>query len=162
MKALVIFYSRSGNTRRAAGLIAGALEARGAEVVSEELVDKRSREGFGGLLRAGLDATFGRATAIQAPKADVAGFDVVVVGTPVWAWAGTPAARAFCRTWGRRAKRTALFCTLMNSTPGGTFKALSSALQDEPLATLALSHRDLKDEAALGARVEAFAAQLTD
>lgn len=160
MKALVIFYSRSGNTRRVAGLIATALEARGAEVVSEELVDKRSREGFGGLLSAGFDATLGRATAIHAPRADVSAFDVVVIGTPIWAWAGTPAVRAFCRTWGRKAKRSALFCTLMNSTPGGTFKTLSSELQDEPLATMAISHADLKGGPALEAKIDEFAGKL--
>lgn len=156
MKVLVIYYSRSGRTRRAAALIAEALQARDVEVVLEELTDKQNRKGLGGLLRASIDSTFGMKTEIRAPGARVEDFDVVVLGTPIWAWAGTPAALAFCRDWGRRAKRTALFCTMMGPTAGGTFKALSSELRDEPLATLALSHRQLGSEETLKAAIKSF------
>jgi NAD(P)H-dependent FMN reductase len=161
MKVLVIYYSRSGRTRRVAALIAEALRAREVEVVVEELKDKQPRQGLGGLLGACVDATFGRKTQIRVPEARVEDFDVVVLGTPIWAWAGTPAAMAFCRDWGRRAKRTALFCTMMGPTAGGTFKALSSELRDEPLAALALSHRQLGSEETLKAAIKSFAESIT-
>ncbi len=160
MKVLVIYYSRSGNTRNVAGRIAGSLETRGAEVVVEELVDRKSRKRVAGLISACVDSALGLKTDICAPEASVPEFDVVVVGTPIWAWAGTPAAQAFCRTWGRKAKRTALFCTMMSPTPGGTFKALSSALQDEPLATLAVSHSDLKENSRLEVKISHFAEKI--
>ncbi|MCK4272271.1 flavodoxin family protein [bacterium] len=51
MKSLVVFYSRTGNTRRVAEMIAQGLDA-----ILQELVDKKSRKGPIALLRAGRDA----------------------------------------------------------------------------------------------------------
>lgn len=51
MKSLVVFYSRTGNTRRVAEMIAGEMKAD-----LQELVDKKSRKGPIALLRAGRDA----------------------------------------------------------------------------------------------------------
>ena len=48
---LCIYYSRTGNTRRAVEEIAGALDA---EVVA--ITDDRDRSGWKGYLRSGMDA----------------------------------------------------------------------------------------------------------
>ena len=60
MKALVVYYSRTGNTKHVAEMIAGALKAD-----LEELVDKRGREGFLGYLRSGRDAIRDKTTELK-------------------------------------------------------------------------------------------------
>ena len=85
MKALVVYYSRSGVTRKVAQALAAAL---GAEI--EEIVDTKDRSGAGGWLKAGADASLKRLTAIQPMTKDPAGYDLVVIGTPVWGWTMTP------------------------------------------------------------------------
>jgi menaquinone-dependent protoporphyrinogen IX oxidase len=161
VKILVAYYSRTGNTRRVAELLAEALGARGSEVTVEEILDRRARRGLGGLLSACVDATFGRRTEVHAPEARVAEFDMLVVGTPIWAWNGTPAASAFCRLWGKRARRCALFCTMLGPAAGRTFSAMSSELGDEPVATLAVARDHLKDPNGLERMVAEFAEKLT-
>ena len=59
MKALVVYYSRTGNTRAVAERIAQEL---GAEI--EEVLDKKKRSGALGFLLGGKDATMGNKTEI--------------------------------------------------------------------------------------------------
>jgi len=55
MKTLVTFYSRDGHTKRAAEIIAKALNAD-----IDEIKDKKPRKRIIGFLRAGYDATRGK------------------------------------------------------------------------------------------------------
>ena len=79
MRTLVVFYSRSGNTRRVAHRIAAALAA---EV--EEIEDLDDRSGILGYLRSGHEASARRPARIAPITRDLAAFDLVVIGTPVW------------------------------------------------------------------------------
>jgi flavodoxin len=63
LKSLVLFYSRSGNTRRVAEMIARQLEAD-----IQELVDKKGRAGMLGFLRAGRDAMKKKTTELESLK----------------------------------------------------------------------------------------------
>ena len=89
-KCLVVFYSRSGNTRRVAEAIA---EELGADV--EELVDAKKRNGLFGIVRSGKDAIFRRSTRINEPARDPAAYDLVIVGTPVWVGTVCSAVRTY-------------------------------------------------------------------
>ena len=160
MKILIACYSRSGNTRKVAGALAEALRTRGAEVEQEEIVDLKPRAGILGWLGAGKDATLKSAARIAPPKADAAAFDVVVVGTPVWAWTAAPAALAYCRTLAGRARKAAFFCTMGGSGDRGAFAAMNQAAREEPLAALALTERQLRDPAVLAVKVGDLAAKL--
>ncbi len=82
-KALVVFFSRTGKVRRVAEAIAAEL---GADV--EEIVDTRDRRGPFGLLSAARDAMLRRTARIEEPAHDPADYDLVVIGTPVWALVG--------------------------------------------------------------------------
>ena len=81
MKSLVVYYSRTGNTKFVAEEIAAEI---GADI--EEIVDLKSRAGTMGWLSAGRDATINRQTKIAETKRNPADYDLVVVGSPVWAW----------------------------------------------------------------------------
>jgi len=139
MKPLVVFYSRTGVTRRAANSIAQILKC---EV--EEIVDANNRMGFFGYLRAGRDAIRKHHTIINNPKKNPADYDCVVIGTPVWGSRMAPAIRTFISRHKRKLKRVAFFCTYGGSGGQRTFIDLEEACEKKPLALLGLSAGEIK------------------
>lgn len=109
-KILVVYYSRSGNTKKVSEDIAKRL---GADV--EEIIDKKDRSGAGGYFIAGKDAMMGNLAEIQPLKKDPAQYDLVVIGTPIWSWDMTPAVRTYITEKKNSFKEVAFF-TLSGST----------------------------------------------
>ena len=105
MKALVTFYSRDGHTKRAAEIIAKALNAD-----IDEIKDKKPRKGIIGFLRAGYDATRGKTTEINFSK-NPADYDIVIIGSPVWNGRVTPAVRTYLLKNRDGIKKAAFFAT---------------------------------------------------
>jgi flavodoxin len=112
---LVVYYSRTGNTKSVAEKIAGEL---GAEI--EEVVDKKKRSGVLGFLSGGKDATVGSKTKIAETRKNPGDFDLIVVGTPIWSSSPTPAIRTYLSKHDLAGKKVAVFCT---SEGSGTDKA---------------------------------------
>jgi flavodoxin len=106
MKSLVVYYTRTGKTRFVAETIAAEL---GADL--EEIVDLKKREGKLGWIISGKDASQKKLTEIATVKQSPADYDLVVVGTPIWAWAPTPAIRTYINQNDLSGKRVALFYT---------------------------------------------------
>ena len=79
-KILVVYYSRSSKTQRAAEEVAKNL---GADI--EGIQDVRSRKGLFGWLRSGSEAARGVLPAIKPTVKDPGQYDLVVLGTPIWA-----------------------------------------------------------------------------
>ena len=123
MKSLVVYYSRSGNTRFAAEQISKEI---GGEI--EEIIDKKKRKGLLGFVSSGYDATRGRATKITPMKRSPKDYDLVVVGTPMWKKRITPAVRTYLRDNNFSEKRVALFCTNLGSEPERVFKTLKELM----------------------------------
>lgn len=152
--ALVVYYSRTATTRKVARMIA---EELGCEV--EEIVDKVDRSGALGWIRAGKDAARRKATEIEEPTHDPADYDLVVVGTPVWAWTMSCAARAYLERVRDRLPAVAFFCTTGGTGIEGTFAHMQEACGREPVATLGLRMKDvLKGD--VGGEVAQFASRL--
>ena len=78
-KILLVYYSRTGTTRRIAEEIR---ESLGCDV--EEVVDKKSRSDLLGWLRAGRDGGAGNLTCIGLGVRDVSEYDLMILGTPIW------------------------------------------------------------------------------
>jgi len=147
MNTLVIYYSRTGVTRKVAQAIGEALRNVGADSVEiEEITEPKSRKGALGWLMAGKDATLKRPATIHPIKADLASFDVVVIGTPVWAFSCATPVRTFCDQHGREAKQVAFFCTMGGSGDKGAFREMQALCAKRPLATLALIDRQVKQD----------------
>jgi flavodoxin len=106
MRSLVVFYSRTGNTRFMAEKVAAELSAD-----TEEVVDLKNRRGWLGFIRAGYDATRGNVTKIQKTQKSSWDYDLIVVGTPVWNSRLTPAIRTYLKENDLSQKRIALFST---------------------------------------------------
>lgn len=112
MKSIVVYYSRSGNTKRVAEMMARELKAD-----LQELVDKRGRGGLLGFLKAGRDAMKERNTELGPLSQSPEDYDLILVGTPVWASNPAPAVRTFLQSHDLSGKKVALFCTM--SARGG-------------------------------------------
>lgn len=80
MKTLVVFYSRTGKTRKVAMELATSL---GADV--EELIDQKNRMGIIGYIKSGRDAIWKKRARLQQTEKDPSAYDLVVLSTPVWA-----------------------------------------------------------------------------
>lgn len=152
MKTLVVYYSRSGVTRSAAEAIAKVL---GADL--EEIVDLTDRRGALGYLRAGRDAALKRPTVIHPPIRQPKDYDLVIIGTPVWAFTMAPAVRTWIGMHKAQISHVALLCTMGGSGDKRTFTHLEQACGHTPVATLSLLEADVCKHAASGA-IETFCA----
>jgi flavodoxin len=142
VKTLVVYYSRTGNTKLVGDEVAAAL---GADV--EELKDKKNRLGLKGWVQSGSDASRKRIADLEPVRYDPAEYDLVVLGGPVWALTICSPTRTYALTHKDRFKKLAFMCT------GGDSKFIQKALQDlkevttvEPVATLGLTEGDVHDD----------------
>ena len=104
MKTLVIYYSRTGNAKFIAETIAAEL---GADI--EEVIDLKNRQGRLAFLPAGRDAAQGKETEIAQTKRTPTGYDLIIIGQPVWAGSPTPAIRTYLRKNDLSGKKVAVF-----------------------------------------------------
>lgn len=79
MKTLVVYYSRTGNTKKIAQDIIARLNA-----ASEALVPQKNVSGFFGLMGLVRDAILKKSMPIGPVKENPAEYDLVILGTPVW------------------------------------------------------------------------------
>lgn len=112
MKSLVVYYSRTGNARFVAQTIAAEV---GADV--EEVIDLKKRSGVFGFLTGGSDARRGKKTEIGAVTKSPADYDLIVVGTPVWAGRPVPAITSYLKKNDLSGKKTAIFLTQGGKKP---------------------------------------------
>jgi flavodoxin len=104
MKTLVIYYTRTGNTKFAAETIAAEL---GADI--EEVVDLKNRQGKLNWLLAGRDAMRGSETNIAQTRRTPTDYDLIIIATPVWAGNPTPAIKTYINKNNFSGKKVALF-----------------------------------------------------
>jgi flavodoxin len=107
VKSLVVYYTRSGNTKFVAETIAAEL---GSDL--EEIVDLKKRAGKLGWILAGKDSTQEKETKIAPTKLAPTDYDLIVIGTPIWAWKPTPAIRTYIAKNNLSGKKVALFLTM--------------------------------------------------
>ena len=154
-KVLVVYYSRTGHTRR----IAQELAARcGGD--SEEIRDPTNRAGMFGFLRSALEALRGKPAPIAAATADAARYDLVVLGTPVWASHVSSPMRGFVQAHKVHFKRIALFCTQGGNGGPKVLAEMAALCGKDAVATLVLNEADIAN-ARYGQQLDAFAAAIT-
>lgn len=153
MSTLVIFFSRTGNTRRIGAAIAQELGAQ-----QEELRTRERWEGALGYLRAARAAVRRTPVTLEPVSQDPRRFEVVIVGTPVWAFTMAAPVRTFLSEHGPQLCRVAFFCTLGGSGAQRTFRHMESLCGRPALATLAVTERDLRSD--VKRAVQEFTARL--
>ena len=108
MKSLVVYYSFSGNTRKVAKTLGGYLAQYGP-VQEIDLAPIDPPRSFLGQCQ---EAFWQKKARLAEVSFDCAGYDLVCIGTPVWAFGPAPAVNAFLsKAAGLSGKRTVLFNT---------------------------------------------------
>ena len=139
MRPLVVYYSRTGNTRFVAEKVA---EHLGAETC--EVVDLKNRKGRLALLTCGYAAIRKKLTDIEVSKT-IDDYDFIIVGSPVWAGKIAPAARTFIEKNDFSGKKVACFVTLGGSKPEKSLKSMKEAIHPHvPVGELGITD-DLKN-----------------
>lgn len=136
MRILVSFYSRSGNTKKVAEKISKSLSADIDEI--KDLKD-RTRTIMGWII-SGRDAMQKKSTKIKYRK-NPSSYDLVIIGTPVWAWTISPAIRAYLSE--NKFKKVAFFCTC-GGNKGNAFEEMRK-LSKSPLAELELTDKKINE-----------------
>jgi len=154
MKALVVYYSRTGTTKRLAEELSRKL---GCDI--EAIVSKVSYRYFTGWLKAGKHAMKGITDELEPVRSDLGKYDVVIVGTPIWAGTISSPVRTFLARDGCSIRRAAFFITSGGEDRDATFKAMETAYGRPPLARLGLKTREVKKGESV-AKADAFVAEI--
>jgi hypothetical protein len=139
-KILIVFFSRTGITRKVAEALA---HAAGADV--DELRETRSRSGFWGYLRSGFEATYRRPSSELLPhEHDPRNYDIVLIGSPTWSASLSSPVRAYLEQQAALLPDTGLFVTCAGARADVVLAQMSSLLTKPTLAKLTLRHADVK------------------
>jgi len=138
MKTLIVYYSRTGTTKKVAEILSVKMKAD-----LEEIIDTVDRSGAMGYLKAGRDATLKKLTKIRPVKRNLADYDLVVVGAPVWAWTMATPILTFLTENKIKLKKVAFFCTMGGSGAEKTFLQMSETSGLKPLTTLSLLTKEV-------------------
>lgn len=141
-KILVVYYSRTGNSKKVATEIARNLLCDVLEIKSSPTYPK----GFWGYQRALIHAAFKRIPSIQIESSNITRYDLVIIGGPMWGSSLSSPVRGFLATYRGQLKDVAFFVT-----QGGNFarekikKQMSEICGKNPGAFLAVSDQDMRD-----------------
>lgn len=142
-KVLVVYYSRTGSTRRIAREIACELDAD-----CEAIVDHTERRGLAGYHRCASEAWRGRLVEIDPPVNPIAGYDLVIIGTPTWCLSLSSPVRTFLRRHRDDIANAAFFCTYRGWGAQRVFRQMALELGKDPTSVLAIRERDVATELA--------------
>jgi flavodoxin len=150
-KILIVYYSRTGLTRK----IADRLQAK-LKCEVEEIISSKKRSGVVGYLLSGKEAAQKKAAEIQPTLKNPADYDLVIIGTPIWSWNLSSPVRAYLLQNADRLKRVAVFCTMSGSGDKSAFTETEKICGYNLLASVSF----LSKEVAAGkfeAKLEKFA-----
>ncbi|MGD8835425.1 MAG: flavodoxin [Desulfobacteraceae bacterium] len=140
---LVVYYSLTGHTRQIAEAIASSYDAD-LEVIEDtfnrDTVLGRPRSAIEGLL--GLDST------IAQPRHDPSEYDLVVVGTPVWAARLSSPVRAYLSQQRASLERVAFFCTQGGIGGKWALQNMATVSGKWPIARMIISESQLNSPVA--------------
>lgn len=141
MKSLVAYYSRSNVTKKLAESIASEV---GADV--EEIKSKVKYEGKIGYARGGKDAISEKIIDIDTIKYDPEDYDMVYLGTPVWAGKSSTPLISYIKQNEGKFSNVKFFATAGGRGFETTFEQLENFTNVKPQATLALLTKEVKKD----------------
>lgn len=154
MRTLIVYYSLTGTTRKVAEQLSKRLRAD-----MEEIVDKKKRSGILGSISANLDAFLKRSTGIGESKCFPGEYDLVLIGTPVWAFTITPAVRSYLEKYKNNLKKVAFFCTKGGSPGKPALFEMAKISGHKPAALLELNEKECKTAECLW-KIEKFVKEI--
>ncbi|WP_230742712.1 flavodoxin family protein [Methanooceanicella nereidis] len=141
MKTLIVYYSRTGKTRMVAHKLSSML---GCDI--EEITDKEDRSGPIGFLRSGRQARDKELIDINDLSKDPASYDMIIIGTPVWAWTMASPVRSFIHKYRDRFNKVAIFCTCGSVGADSAMSEIEVLSGKKALSFLGLKNAELKED----------------
>jgi flavodoxin len=138
MKALVVFYSRTGVTKKAAEAISSTLKCD-----IEEIIDTKDRKGVIGYLTSGRDAMKKKLAEIKDTKYNPSFYDLTIIGSPVWAHHMASPIRAYISKNKVNFKNIALFCTMGGSGAESVLGEMGNLCGKDAISRLGLKTKDI-------------------
>lgn len=155
-RALIVSFSRTGETRKVADLVADSLEAEKTESINE--ITRRT--GPLGYLRSAWEALAGISPSISPIQNDPAEFDVVVLATPVWVGKMSSPMRTYLLKMESRLPRVAFLVTEGGSGGHRVLLEMRDMIRKIPLAEIVLTEDEIK-QAGHFSKIKAFCEQLS-
>ncbi|MDD1767915.1 MAG: flavodoxin domain-containing protein [Methanomassiliicoccales archaeon] len=149
-RSQVVYYSRTGTTKKIANEIFKKLECD-----EEEIVDMKSRAGAMRYVDAGRDVKKRVLTTIQEPIRDPAEYDLLIIGTPVWAGSLSVPVKTYCTQMRGRVGRVAFFLT-QDGDESSAFDEMRAILGKDPISSLALNGKKEVDTGTYPGKLDAF------
>lgn len=133
---LVVFYSRTGNTKKVAQAIK---EKIGAQI--QEITVFRNKKSILWCLRSSL-----KKKAILNPiNLDLNSYSMLIIGGPTWGSKVSSPVYTFLNSFkGKLSNDVAFFCTKAGSNSEPLFQEMESLLDKKPVATLDIISKDVK------------------
>ena len=141
MKALVVYYSRTGHTKKAAETIA---EMLGCD--REEIIDKQGLSGPLGWLRSGYQTTKKSLTELKDLESDLSVYDLVIIGTPVWAGTVSVPVRTFVSQYKDLLCKVAFFSTHSGDETQNEFVEMEALCKTQPVSVVSFSSKEVEKE----------------
>ena len=106
MKALIVYYSRTGRTKKIAETIQSALNCE-----IERIHDTKNRDGLIGWFSAGREAGRKSTTKLKGVQYNPSDYDLVIIGSPTWNGHVSVPIRTYIQQHQEDLKHVALFST---------------------------------------------------
>jgi flavodoxin len=139
MKTLIVFFSLTGNTRKIAQAISDELNG-----TLEEIQDTRNRNGIAGYLLSIMEALFKKRSKIQEVKHDPSAYDLVIIGTPVWAFNISSPVRTYLEQKKNSINAAAFFVTCTASGGKKVLQDMTNLYGKKASALLEIKEEDIK------------------
>ncbi|MDO5851431.1 MAG: flavodoxin [Methanobacteriaceae archaeon] len=124
MKSIVIYYSRTGNTKEVANIIKDRL---GSDLVEIKSFD--SYDGTVGFIKGGFNAFRNSKTKITPNTVNLSEYDLVFVGTPVWASKPTPMINSILSNCDFSNKKIITYITTAGSGAESTHNSMKTLIE---------------------------------
>jgi len=126
MKSLVVYYSVTGNTELAAKTIAETLNA---DILKIEEVKQRSKNFIVLVFTVAFDAIKDKCSEIKPVNPDINKYDLIFIGSPVWAGKPAPAVNSFINQSDFKNKNVVAFVTLAGKDPAGAIASMKDKIE---------------------------------
>ncbi|MFO8050928.1 MAG: flavodoxin [Thermoplasmatota archaeon] len=127
MRTLVVYYSLEGNTECIAKAVASRIDA---DIERLETKKKIKADEFMNYYWGGKKDRPSKKVPLKGQRYDPNEYDLIFIGTPVWAWAPAPPIYSYITDRNIRGRNIALF-SCSEGDPGKTCNKLKRSLEDK-------------------------------
>lgn len=154
MNCLVVYYSRTGLTRKVGQSLSDLLRCD-----RDEIFEQKARCGLQAYLSMCYEGFMKKRTPIKETAKDPANYDLVIIGTPVWCMSLSGPVRSYLFRHRGRFKQVAFYATQGSIGSSAAFKEMGKICGKRPVLTMEVNRRDLKDGECI-AKVKEYAEEL--